>query len=97
MPVYDRGEYKDNCGFGLIAHMDGEASHRLVRTAISALDRMDHRGAIGADTAMHFRITNLQTGHRTEVHFTDMRHVPDVPDSVFEPETLAYGLPELRR
>ncbi|MEJ2056780.1 MAG: glutamate synthase large subunit [Desulfofustis sp.] len=49
MPVYDRGEYKDNCGFGLIAHMDGEASHRLVRTAISALDRMDHRGAIGAD------------------------------------------------
>ncbi|MFC1831881.1 glutamate synthase large subunit, partial [Thermodesulfobacteriota bacterium] len=49
MPVYDRGEFRDNCGFGLIAHMDGEASHRLVRTAISALDRMDHRGAIGAD------------------------------------------------
>ncbi len=49
MPVYDRGEFRDNCGFGLIAHMDGEASYRLVRTAISALDRMDHRGAIGAD------------------------------------------------
>jgi glutamate synthase (NADPH/NADH) large chain len=49
MPVYDRGECRDNCGFGLIAHMDGQASHRLVRTAISALDRMDHRGAIGAD------------------------------------------------
>ena len=49
MPVFDRGEFRDNCGFGLMAHIDGEASHRLVRTAISALDRMDHRGAIGAD------------------------------------------------
>jgi glutamate synthase (NADPH/NADH) large chain len=49
MPVYDRDAYKDNCGFGLIAHLDGQASHRLVRTAIGALDRMDHRGAILAD------------------------------------------------
>lgn len=49
MPVYNRDDFRDNCGFGLIAHMDGEPSHRLVRTAISALDRMDHRGAIGAD------------------------------------------------
>jgi len=49
MPVYDRDAWRDNCGFGLIAHMDGEASHRLVRTAIGALDRMDHRGAILAD------------------------------------------------
>ena len=44
-----RDEHRDNCGFGLIAHLDGEPSHRLVRTAIGALDRMDHRGAIGAD------------------------------------------------
>jgi glutamate synthase (NADPH/NADH) large chain len=49
MPVYNRDIHKDNCGFGLIAHIDGEPSHRLVRTAIGALDRMDHRGAIGAD------------------------------------------------
>ena len=49
MPLINREEFRDNCGFGLIAHMDGEASHRLVRTAIGALDRMDHRGAIGAD------------------------------------------------
>ena len=50
-----------------------------------------------ADTAMRFRVTNVQTGHRTEVHFTDMRYVPDVADSLFEPETLAYGLPEIGR
>ncbi len=39
----------DNCGFGLIAQMDGRASHWLVQTAITALGRMTHRGAIGAD------------------------------------------------
>jgi len=36
---------RDNCGFGLIAHMDGEASHGLVTTAIQSLARMTHRGA----------------------------------------------------
>ncbi|RCX32938.1 glutamate synthase large subunit [Thioalbus denitrificans] len=40
---------RDSCGFGLIAHMDGVASHRLVETAITALARMTHRGAIAAD------------------------------------------------
>ena len=40
---------RDNCGFGLIAQMDGRASHWLVETAIKALGRMTHRGAIGAD------------------------------------------------
>lgn len=40
---------RENCGFGLIAHMEGESSHRVVRTAISALDRLQHRGAVGAD------------------------------------------------
>ncbi|PMN70113.1 glutamate synthase large subunit [Enterovibrio norvegicus] len=49
MSLYDPTLEKDNCGFGLIAHTEGEASHKLVRTAISALDRMTHRGAINAD------------------------------------------------
>ncbi|MCC5854314.1 MAG: glutamate synthase large subunit [Idiomarina sp.] len=40
---------RDNCGFGLIAQMDGVKSHQLVQHAITALDRMMHRGAIGAD------------------------------------------------
>lgn len=40
---------KDNCGFGLIAQMDGRESHQLVKTAITALTRMTHRGAIAAD------------------------------------------------
>ncbi len=40
---------KDNCGFGLIANMDGKASHWLIDTAISALARLTHRGAVAAD------------------------------------------------
>jgi glutamate synthase (NADPH) large chain len=40
---------KDSCGFGLIAHMDGRASHWLVETAISSLARLAHRGAVAAD------------------------------------------------
>ena len=49
MALYDRQLEKDNCGFGLIAHMQGETSHRLVRTAIASLARMAHRGGIAAD------------------------------------------------
>ncbi|WP_245732590.1 glutamate synthase large subunit [Solimonas aquatica] len=40
---------KDSCGFGLIAHMDDQPSHKLVQTAITALHRMTHRGAVAAD------------------------------------------------
>lgn len=39
----------DNCGFGLIAHMEGQPSHQLIQTALQSLDRMTHRGAIAAD------------------------------------------------
>ncbi|WP_417607368.1 glutamate synthase large subunit [Oceanimonas baumannii] len=49
MSLYDPTLEKDNCGFGLIAHTEGETSHKLVRLAISALDRMQHRGGIAAD------------------------------------------------
>ena len=49
MPLYDSSMEKDNCGFGLIAHLKGIPSHKLVRTAISSLARMSHRGAVSAD------------------------------------------------
>ncbi|MDY4387242.1 glutamate synthase large subunit [Pectobacterium aroidearum] len=47
--LYDASQERDNCGFGLIAHIEGEPSHKVVRTAIHALARMQHRGAILAD------------------------------------------------
>ncbi len=49
MQLYDHNVQKDNCGFGLIAHQQGETSHKLIKTAIAALDRMQHRGGIAAD------------------------------------------------
>jgi glutamate synthase (NADPH/NADH) large chain len=47
--LYTPGEFKDNCGFGLIAHMEGQASHNLLSTAIESLTCMTHRGGIAAD------------------------------------------------
>lgn len=47
--LYRPEEFRDNCGFGLIAHLEGQASHRLVKTAIQALTCMTHRGGIAAD------------------------------------------------
>src|ERR1700678_358436 len=40
---------KDSCGSGLIASLDDQASHWVVQTAISSLNRLTHRGAIAAD------------------------------------------------
>ncbi len=48
-PLYRPEFERDNCGFGLIAHMDGKPSNGLVQTAIESLNRMTHRGAIAAD------------------------------------------------
>lgn len=47
--LYNPAVFKDNCGFGLIAHMEGEASHHLLQTAIESLTCMTHRGGIAAD------------------------------------------------
>ncbi|HEY7773132.1 MAG TPA: glutamate synthase large subunit [Marinagarivorans sp.] len=47
--LYRLDEFKDNCGFGLIAHLKGQASHNLLLTAIESLTCMTHRGGIAAD------------------------------------------------
>ncbi len=40
---------RDSCGFGLIASLDDQATHWVMKTAISSLNRLTHRGAIAAD------------------------------------------------
>ncbi len=42
-------DYRDNCGFGLLASLRNQPSHQLLEDAIRALSRMMHRGAIAAD------------------------------------------------
>lgn len=47
--LYRPEEFRDNCGFGLIAHIQGQQSHKLLQTAIESLTCMTHRGGIAAD------------------------------------------------
>ena len=47
--LYHPETFRDNCGFGLIAQMEGQKSHHLLQTAIEALTCMTHRGGIAAD------------------------------------------------
>ena len=47
--LYRLDEFRDNCGFGLIAHLHGKQTHKLLLTGIQALTCMTHRGGIAAD------------------------------------------------
>ncbi len=47
--LYDPAFERDSCGFGLIANLDDMPSHWVVETAIVALARLTHRGAVAAD------------------------------------------------
>jgi glutamate synthase (NADPH/NADH) large chain len=47
--LYDPAFERDSCGFGLIASLDDMPSHWVVETAIAALARLTHRGAVAAD------------------------------------------------
>ena len=47
--LYDPAFERDSCGFGLIANLDDLPSHWVVKTAIAALTRLTHRGAVAAD------------------------------------------------
>jgi glutamate synthase (NADPH/NADH) large chain len=47
--LYNPAFERDSCGFGLIANLDDTASHWVVETAIAALTRLTHRGAVATD------------------------------------------------
>jgi glutamate synthase domain-containing protein 1 len=44
-PRYDH----DSCGTGFVAQISGEPTHRLLKTGLTALARLAHRGAVAAD------------------------------------------------
>ena len=39
----------DACGVGFTANINGEKSHQVIRDAITILERIEHRGAVGCD------------------------------------------------
>ena len=47
--LYDPRFEHDACGVAFVATLTGEASHDIVRQALTALRNLDHRGAAGAE------------------------------------------------
>jgi glutamate synthase (ferredoxin) len=67
---------KDACGLGLIADLQGRRGRRVLDMALLALDRLAHRGAVGADGK-----TGDGTGVMTEIPWRLLReYFPSLPD-----------------
>ena len=47
--LYDPRHEHDACGVAFVATLTGEASHRIVAQALTALRNLEHRGAAGAE------------------------------------------------
>jgi glutamate synthase (NADPH/NADH) large chain/glutamate synthase (ferredoxin) len=47
--LYDPRFEHDACGVGMVARLDNEPTHEVVRRGIEALKNLEHRGASGAD------------------------------------------------
>src|ERR1700739_2084855 len=39
----------DSCGVGFVAQLSGEPSHKILTHALTALARLEHRGAVASD------------------------------------------------
>ncbi len=55
-PLYNPRREHDACGVGFIAHLDGIARHSIIEMALTAMGRMEHRGASGDGAGMLFPI-----------------------------------------
>ncbi|HZO33471.1 MAG TPA: glutamate synthase large subunit [Gaiellaceae bacterium] len=47
--LYDPAFEHDACGVAFVARLDARASHEVLDRALAALERLEHRGAAGAD------------------------------------------------
>ncbi|MEE2959555.1 MAG: glutamate synthase large subunit [Myxococcota bacterium] len=47
--LYDASQERDSCGVGFVANIRGVPSRVIVTDALDMLERMDHRGAYGAE------------------------------------------------
>ncbi len=47
--LFDPRLERDSCGVGFIVDLKGAKSHAIVEDALSILENMEHRGAVGAD------------------------------------------------
>ena len=49
--VHDPAAFHDGCGVAFVGRLDGKPIHETVDRALVALDRLEHRGATGADSS----------------------------------------------
>ncbi|MEM6337495.1 MAG: glutamate synthase subunit alpha, partial [Bacteroidota bacterium] len=49
--LYRPGFEHDNCGVGLVCRLDDEPTHAVVHDGLRLLNRLAHRGGVGADAA----------------------------------------------
>ncbi|MCG2711073.1 MAG: glutamate synthase large subunit, partial [Candidatus Omnitrophica bacterium] len=49
--LYDPRFEHDSCGVGFVCDINGKKKHAIVKKGIEALNRLSHRGAVGADPA----------------------------------------------
>ena len=47
--LYDPALERDACGVGFVCHIQNHKSHRIIRQGLEILERLTHRGAVGAD------------------------------------------------
>ena len=47
--LHDPKSFRDACGTGFIARLDGVATHELVKQAVQGVVSLTHRGAVNAD------------------------------------------------
>ncbi len=47
--LYDPRNEHDACGVGFVADIKGRKSHKIIEKGLNILDRLTHRGAVGAD------------------------------------------------
>ena len=47
--LYNSSFEHDACGIGFVAHVKGRKSQQIISDAITILEKLDHRGAVGAE------------------------------------------------
>ncbi|MCU7797797.1 MAG: glutamate synthase subunit alpha, partial [Candidatus Thiodiazotropha sp. (ex Myrtea spinifera)] len=47
--LYDPANEHDACGVGFVANIKGAKSHEIIQQGLEILERLTHRGAVGAD------------------------------------------------
>ncbi|KAG1694913.1 Ferredoxin-dependent glutamate synthase 1 [Nymphon striatum] len=76
--LYDPANEHDACGVGFIAHIKGEKSHSVVEQGLTILERVTHRGAVGADS---------KAGDGAGL-------LMQIPDQFFQGDATDFNLPE---